>query len=285
MVRTRSYLAVFTVMAVMVLLLMLPSVALATPANDNFADAQTIRGQTASVDGTNVGATIESGDPPSVAGVGTSHTVWYRWTAPFSGPVRMDTCTSNFDTVLGVFTGSALGSLTERVGSDDACGYGSEVRFNATENTTYQILVDGYSYYGDGEQGTFTLRVNLSHKIDCRRGQAVCAGTETSDRITGTRSKDNIRAGGGEDQIFALGANDVAIGGAGNDVINGYDGQDKLYGGDGDDVIYTGGLDEDKDSVYCGEGWDKVWRERGKDTVAVDCEDVRRYGSGGGGGY
>lgn len=283
MVMTRSYLlAVFTVMVALALLLMLPSIASAAPANDNFANAQTISGQTASVDGTNVWATREDGDPTSVAEyVPTSHTVWHRWTAPFSGPVRMDTCTSDSYTMLAVYTGSTLGSLTERISSYPRCGRGGEVRFNATEDTTYQILVDGYHY---SSMGIFTLDVNLSHKIDCRIGQTVCTGTDTSDRINGTRSKDNIQAGGGDDWIFAVGANDIALGGEGEDVINGYDGQDRLYGGDGDDVIYTGGRDEDKDSVTCGEGWDKVWREKGKDRVAADCEAVRT-GSGGGGGY
>ena len=67
----------------------------------------------------------------------------------------MNTCTSNFDTLLGVYTGSALGSLTEAAANDDGCALGSKVTFNATKNTTYQILVDGFN----GNQGTFTLEV------------------------------------------------------------------------------------------------------------------------------
>jgi hypothetical protein len=284
MTRTRSYPAIFAAMAATAMIFVLPSVAGAAPANDNFADAQTITGQSASAGGTNVGATLEGGDPRSVAGyLPTSHTVWYRWTAPFSGPVRVDTCTAaDYDTILGVYTGSALGSLRERTGDDDACGLAarSEVRFNATENTTYQILVDGYN----GREGTFTLEVNQAHSIDCRGGETLCTGTDTSDRITGTRAKDNIQAGGGEDEIFAQGANDIAIGGGDDDVVNGNKGRDKLYGGEGNDVVYTGGLDGDRDSVDCGAGQDTVYRERKTDTVANDCEDVINYGSGGGGG-
>lgn len=290
MVRTRSYLAVFTVMAAMALMLMLPSLASATPANDNFADAQTISGETASVDGTNVGATLESGEPVYVSSWPfydlTSRTVWYRWTAPFSGPVRIDTCASDFDTALGVYTGSAIGSLTRLAGNDDDCGsgHGSEVRFGATEDTTYQIQVGGWrsTESDDGDEGAFTLEVNRTHFIDCRRGEAVCEGTQTDDRITGTRSKDTIKAYGGEDRIFARGANDVVIGGGDDDTINGNKGPDRLYGGDGNDVIDTGRLDEDRDSVNCGAGWDVVWRERRTDTVADDCEEVYPYSGGGG---
>ena len=130
------------------------------PPNDNFASAHVLNGFSTSANGTNVDATLESGDPATIAGRNTSRTVWYRWTAPFNGAVEMDTCTSNYDTLLGVYTGSALGSLTEIAGNDDTTGCGtgdrgSQVSFNATNGTTYQIPVDGFN----GNQGTFTLRV------------------------------------------------------------------------------------------------------------------------------
>ncbi len=123
------------------------------PPNDNFASAQVLNGFSAN--GTNVGATLESGDPTTVDTRATSHTVWYRWTAPFSGAVEMNTCTSDFDTLLGVYTGSALGSLTEVAANDDGCALGSKVTFFVAKNTTYRILVDGFN----GNLGTFTLQV------------------------------------------------------------------------------------------------------------------------------
>ncbi|MDQ3588955.1 MAG: S8 family serine peptidase [Actinomycetota bacterium] len=125
------------------------------PPNDNFASAQVLNGFSASANGTNLGATLESADPTTVDTRSTSHTVWYRWTAPFSGAVEMNTCTSDFDTLLGVYTGSALGSLTQAAANDDGCALGSKVTFNATKNATYRILVDGFT----GQQGTFTLQV------------------------------------------------------------------------------------------------------------------------------
>ena len=132
----------------------------ARPPNDDFANAQALSGFSASADGTNVGATLQSGDPTTVATRNTSHTVWYSWNAPFSGPVEMNTCASNYDTLLGVYTGSVLGSLSEVAANDDASecggsGRASKVTFNATNGTTYRILVDGFN----GQQGTFTLRV------------------------------------------------------------------------------------------------------------------------------
>jgi M6 family metalloprotease-like protein len=125
------------------------------PANDDFANAQVLSGFSASANGRNLGATLQSGDPTTVGSQSTSHTVWYSWTAPFSGAVEMNTCTSDFDTLLGVYTGIALGSLTEVAANDDGCSTGSKVTFNSTKDTTYQILVDGFN----GNQGTFTLEV------------------------------------------------------------------------------------------------------------------------------
>ena len=53
------------------------------PPNDNFADAVVITGQSGQVQGTNVGATSELGEPQHGYGYGLS--VWYRWTAPSTG--------------------------------------------------------------------------------------------------------------------------------------------------------------------------------------------------------
>jgi subtilisin len=129
------------------------------PANDNFANARIFSGYSYAASGTNVGATHESGDPAFVGPNNTSHTVWYRWTAPVAETVEIDTCygLTNFDTILGVYTGSALGSLTEVTSNDDGCdfGRGSKVTLNATQGTTYHILVDGYAT----QKGDFTLEV------------------------------------------------------------------------------------------------------------------------------
>lgn len=125
------------------------------PANDAFASAQFISGQNVAVGGTNRYATWQPGEPGSG---GTHHSVWYRWTAPFSGPVNMDTCTNNFDTVLAVYTGGSLGGLSQVASNDDACAPGSQLAFNALAGTTYRIAVRGFS----GAEGTFTLDLDLA---------------------------------------------------------------------------------------------------------------------------
>jgi hypothetical protein len=120
------------------------------PANDDFADAVPLPGDEGSIEGTNVGAAPEDAEPDYL-----NETVWYRWTAPSSGPTTFETCGSAFDTILAAYTGDALETLTLLRYSDDACGLSSRITLDAQEGLTYHIVVDGYSDSGD-----FILRWN-----------------------------------------------------------------------------------------------------------------------------
>ena len=42
------------------------------------------------------------------------HSVWWVWTPSVTGRVKIDTCTSNFDTQLGIYTGSPVSALEPR---------------------------------------------------------------------------------------------------------------------------------------------------------------------------
>jgi hypothetical protein len=113
-----------------------------TPTNDNFASSFTISGTDPVVDGSNTGATKEAGESPHAGNAGGA-SVWYSWTAPGSGTAFVDTCFSEFDTLLGVYTGSAVNALTPVASDNDGCGAGSALQFNAVQGTTYRIAVDG----------------------------------------------------------------------------------------------------------------------------------------------
>jgi hypothetical protein len=123
-----------------------------SPANDDFAQAISIAGDAGTLEGDNYYATQELGEPQHGGPGGSS--VWYRWTAPSSGPATFDLCTSSFDTLLAVYTGDSVGGLTRVTQNDDDCGYASRVSFQATAGVVYSIALDGYY----GEQGTFTLQ-------------------------------------------------------------------------------------------------------------------------------
>jgi hypothetical protein len=124
------------------------------PPNDAFADAQAVSGDTGTVTGTTIGASIEDGEPPHF-GVGWN-SAWFEWTAPSSGWALFETCGSPFDTVLAVYTGSGMNALSTVAGNDDGCGLASRASFEASAGTVYRIAVAGY----DGETGDFTLGWN-----------------------------------------------------------------------------------------------------------------------------
>ena len=79
--------------------------------------------------------------------------------APANGSLSIDTAGSDFDTVLGVYTGNVLNILTE-VASDDDAGPGttSAVTFDVTVGTAYRIAVDGFR----GNQGAAVGNVALN---------------------------------------------------------------------------------------------------------------------------
>jgi autotransporter-associated beta strand protein len=135
------------------------SIADPVPANDNFANRTTLTGTNTTVTGSNIGATMEVGEPLHRGYYGGS-SIWWRWTAPHAGIVTMDTSNSVPDTLLAVYTGSSLATLTE-IASDNNSGSGnwsSRVSFPTESNVTYQIAVDGV----DGDAGDLRLRVRLT---------------------------------------------------------------------------------------------------------------------------
>ncbi|MGA2500901.1 MAG: SdrD B-like domain-containing protein, partial [Tepidisphaeraceae bacterium] len=132
------------------------------PANDDFAARATLSGTSVTLTGMNLNATKESGEPDHAGRVGGT-SVWWTWTAPFSGDVTIDTIGSNFNTLLAVYTGNSVSALTAVPnGADDDIPGGqpggpSKVTFGVTGGTVYQIAVDGYQ----GATGNFTLNLNL----------------------------------------------------------------------------------------------------------------------------
>ncbi len=126
-------------------------------ANDHFANAQTLTGTNGIVNGGNVGASKEAGEPNHAGNIGGA-SVWYQWTAPASGATRFDTEGTSFDTMLAVYTGGSVNALSN-IASDDDSGIGqlSLLTFNAVAGTTYRIAVDGYNGGAGAASGAITL--------------------------------------------------------------------------------------------------------------------------------
>jgi hypothetical protein len=134
--------------------------AVQAPANDNFANAAVLTGSSVTVTGNNTAATKEPGEPNVMGNLG-GKSVWYAWTATSNGTVQINTKGSDFDTMLGVYTGAAVSSLTTVAENDDVSRRDntSAVSFTATAGTTYYIVVDGYNNGRGAASGNIVLNL------------------------------------------------------------------------------------------------------------------------------
>ena len=128
------------------------------PFNDNFAAAPTLSGSSTSATGTNINATKETAEP-NHGGNGGGKSVWWKWTAASSGNVVIDTNGSDFDTLLGVYTGSTVNALTTIAGDNNSGPNStSRVSFAVTAGVVYRIAVDG----AGGVSGSIQLNLTLT---------------------------------------------------------------------------------------------------------------------------
>jgi dipeptidyl aminopeptidase/acylaminoacyl peptidase len=119
-----------------------PAIA-ATP-NDELAGAETITALPYAAEQSTAEATASALDPDLTGPAcprGVHATVWYRYTAQQSGPVRLDTLDSDYDTVLAVFTEGPSG--LEQVACNNTGGWRMQARatVDMTADTTYVVMV------------------------------------------------------------------------------------------------------------------------------------------------
>jgi thiol-disulfide isomerase/thioredoxin len=134
---------------------------LGAPANDLFSAPQVIPPGNAIITGSNVGATYDAGQF-DILDVQPKASVWFIWTAPSPGLVTISTASSSFDTLLGVYEGDSIFSITTVAENDDDSGAGltSKVVFPAAvAGATYRICVAGY----DGDSGTYRLSISINN--------------------------------------------------------------------------------------------------------------------------
>jgi subtilisin family serine protease len=127
--------------------------------NDAFAAAEVVVGITGTATGNTALATRETGEPTH-GGVGGAASIWYRWVAPNNGVLTVTTEGSNFDTLLGVYSGTSVASLNVLGMNDDApnsSAVWSKVVGNVVEGTEYKIAIDGWN----GRRGTVALNWNF----------------------------------------------------------------------------------------------------------------------------
>ena len=139
------------------------------PSNDDFTNRIFFATNTVSATGAaiNTFASKEPGEPNHGGNVG-GKSVWWSWTAPSIGTLTLDTTGSSFTTLLGVYTGSSLGHLTQVASSNgNNLGGPAKVKVKVTPGTQYQIAVDGYNAGLGAQQGSIAL--SLTFQVDSQR--------------------------------------------------------------------------------------------------------------------
>ncbi len=135
------------------------------PANDNVAAATALTGVSGSVTGPNIGATAETGEPTPVAGNPPQSTIWFTWTAPYTGWFDFTTAGSastngnDLLTVMAIYTSVNNKPEFPNFNSvGNASGAPAIVHLDAAQGQLYYIQVDGSNNGGTtNEQGIIAL--------------------------------------------------------------------------------------------------------------------------------
>jgi hypothetical protein len=138
------------------------------PPYDDFTEAGDLgdlEGSTAH--SSNVGGTVQPGEPDANGSMTLDNTIWYRWTPAHSGRAIFTTDGSGFDTQVAVYSGTSLTGLTLVDYDDDGgAGTASRLEFDAVQGTQYRIQIDGFS----GASGTTQLNNNPVRFFDVHFG-------------------------------------------------------------------------------------------------------------------
>ncbi len=171
----------------------------ARPANDNFANSNLIRIATNATSGSTSGLSLlsskESGEP-NHAGNSGGDSVWWKWTAPANGQFSLDTHGSNFDTLLAVYRGTGINTLTS-IAANDNDGFSngnSGLLLQAQTGLEYKIVVDG----ANGLAGLVQLNWSLNTTANANLSVGIAGiGSPTQ----GSSSNYNIIVSNGGPQV------------------------------------------------------------------------------------
>lgn len=156
-----------TILGASVALAILAGPASAQPTNDDFANATSVA-TVPSFDSADVtDATLEPGEPDEDCAP-VANTVWYALTLDAATEVAVDTEGSDYDTVLGVYTGTDVGDLELVTCNDDDLGLQARVAFAAEAGTTYWIQVAAFDELIEGGgQLTVAFRRSTLDGVTC----------------------------------------------------------------------------------------------------------------------
>jgi len=129
------------------------------PGNDNFDKAIIVYGETGSTSTSNRGASRQKGEPKHTGAQGGG-SLWWKIMPRASGYLTIDTLGSSIDTLLSLYTGTAVDVLTDVIGNDDISASVKQSRisrFAVQPGEIYMLAVDGKNRV----RGNVRLNFNL----------------------------------------------------------------------------------------------------------------------------
>lgn len=129
----------------------------AQPVNDSFSARTALSGTNVIVQGNNAGASTEPGE--NTGGGSLSHSVWYSWTAPTHGVLRVSGSTSvpEFILSIGTYQGTAIDTLAPAPATPDG-----GLAVTTGDTIVFQVGSVYYPICGcGGGSGLFTLHLAL----------------------------------------------------------------------------------------------------------------------------
>ena len=129
------------------------------PINDHFVLAISLTNSSGNSAAPDTALATKEYNEPNHAGNVGGKSVWWKFVAPATGSLTVSTTNSTFDTILGIYSGTSVGLLTNVASNDDsAFGSFSEVTIPVLAGQTNHIAVDGYA----GAVGAVNLDYNFT---------------------------------------------------------------------------------------------------------------------------
>ena len=130
--------------------------AAARPVNDDFVNRLTLSGKAGGTSGFSLLATKELSEPNHAGNTGGS-SIWWKWVAPSTGQLSVNVTGSNFDTLLGLYSGLSLGALSP-LASSATVGPSNGLLLEVVAGKEYELAVDGVA----AASGSFSLNWSLN---------------------------------------------------------------------------------------------------------------------------
>jgi hypothetical protein len=127
------------------------------PVNDAFAARLLLTGSSVVLSGDNSMATAEPGEPPIYSFppflvLYASNTLWWTWTAPASGTLKIEPQPDEITAFISIFTGNTLATLTRLTDP-----FGASTSIEVVKGVTYAISADALG----GQTGHFTTILTM----------------------------------------------------------------------------------------------------------------------------